>query len=322
MTQTSKAKAVTVVMSTYNGAERLRETLDSMCHIKAPEGGWKLIVVDNASTDNSKEIISSFSGVLPMVALYCAKQGKNAALNMAIPYFEGDLIIFADDDILVPENWLLKFQELASLHKEYSVFGSRIVPRWPSPPGEHILQGVSLGEAFAIHESDIPDGPVKSGKIWGPSMAVRAEIFNTGLRFDENIGPSKGSYIPGSESSFNRMLELQGHKFYFSNSLEVQHQIRPEQLTIKWLKQRAFKFGKARVFWNDFEGGTPGEKKIWIFPRWYFSYMLKAAGEYIFSLLSANKIRRMRATWNGMIGYGMITQSRAMYKEKSRKIDE
>jgi len=303
-------------MSTFNGSERLRETLESMRHVRAPECGWKLIVVDNASTDNSKEIIASYSKLLPLTALYCAKRGKNAALNMAIPEFEGDLIVFADDDIIVPAEWLLKFKELANIYPEYTVFGSRIVPRWPSPPGEDILYGVSLGEAFAVHEHDIPDGPVKSGKIWGPSMAVRAAIFYAGLRFDESIGPSKGSYIPGSESSFNRMLELEGHKFYFSNSLVIQHQIRPEQLTVKWIKERAFKFGKARVYWNHFEGGTTNEKKIWIFPRWYVSYMCTAAGEYLLSLVMAKKTMRMRAIWKGMIGYGMIMQSLAMHKER------
>lgn len=316
MNEIPNRACLTVVMSTFNGAERLRETLESMLHVRAPEGGWKLIVVDNASTDNSKEIIAAYSRMLPLTALYCAKRGKNAALNMAIPEFEGDLIIFADDDIIVPEDWLIKFRKLSTTYPDYTVFGGRIVARWPSPPGDDILHGVSLGEAFAVHEHDLPDGPVKSGKIWGPSMAVRAGIFHAGLRFDESIGPSKGSYIPGSESSFNRMLELQGHKFYFSNSLIVQHQIRPEQLTVKWLKERAFKFGKARVYWTHFEGGHVKEKKIWIFPRWYVSYVGKAVGEYLFSLITAKKTMRMRAIWNGMIGYGMIMQSLDMHKKK------
>ena len=316
MNEIPNGACLTVVMSTFNGSERLRETLESMRNLRVPERGWKLIIVDNASTDNSKDIISAYSGTLPLTAMYCAKRGKNAALNMAIPEFEGDLIVFADDDIIVPEDWLVKFLELAVAHPEYTVFGSRIVPRWPSPPGEDILQGISLGEAFAIHDHTIPDGPVKSGTIWGPSMAVRAGIFHEGLRFDESIGPSKGSYIPGSESSFNRMLELQGHKFYFSNSSVVQHQIRPEQLTVKWIKERAFKFGKARVYWSHFEGGTLKEKKIWIFPRWYVSYMGKVAGEYLLSMITAKKTMRMRAIWKGMIGYGMIMQSLAMHKEK------
>jgi hypothetical protein len=208
----------------------------------------------------------------------------------------------------------MQFYLLSKIHPEFSVFGGRIVPLWPCEPKEEILNAVSLGDAFAIHEPDIPDGPVYSGKIWGPNMAVRASIFRTGFRYDENIGPSKGNYIPGSESSFNMMLEKHGFKFYFSNKVVVQHQIRPEQLTLKWLKKRAYRFGKGRVAWEAMDDERTDWKKIGIFPRWYGSYLLQSHANYLISWISRNRTMRVKANWDAMIAYGMIVQTIRQHK--------
>jgi len=231
--------ALTVVLATYNGGERLRETLDSMTRLVSPEGGWKLVVIDNNSTDSSPDIIASFQDRLPMTALVCPKRGKNAALNMAIPHFEGELIMFTDDDVILPRGWLVDFLRLSRTTPEFTGYGGRIVPRWPGPPDRAIIEGVHWGDAFAVHEAEILDGPVMAGKIWGPNMAVRARVFQEGASFNEHIGPAAGNYIPGSESSFTMGLEQQGCRFWFSNQIVVQHQIRPEQLTLRWLKKRA-----------------------------------------------------------------------------------
>ncbi len=300
---------LTVVLATFNGGERLRETLESMTRLRAPAGGWKLIVVDNCSTDNTFKIIESFQAALPMTLLSCPIRGKNAALNLAIPHFSGVVVLFTDDDVILPEGWLVDYAALVARTPQYTGYGGRIVPRWPGPPDEAIISGVSWGDAFAVHEADIPDGPIAAGKIWGPNMAVRTAVFTGGARFSENIGPSAGNYIPGSESSFNIALEKQGCKFYFDNQIIVQHQIRPEQLTLAWLKKRAYRFGKGRVVW-DLMSGTPNQVvKIGIFPRWFAAYLVKSHVGYVMSWLLLNRRMRTKAVWNAMIGYGLVVQT-------------
>jgi hypothetical protein len=42
---------VTVLLATYNGAETLPKGLNAYCQLQAPRAGWKLVVVDNGSTD-------------------------------------------------------------------------------------------------------------------------------------------------------------------------------------------------------------------------------------------------------------------------------
>ncbi|WP_262690555.1 glycosyltransferase [Kordiimonas aestuarii] len=297
---------VSVVLATYNGGARLDKTLDSMTRLKAPDAGWELIVVDNGSTDETPDVLKRYENQLPMTVLHNPIQGKNTSLNVALQHTGGGLIVFTDDDVLVPADWLLNYITLASRNPDYDVFGGRIVPDWPAAaPSKTILEGVSVGDAFAVHDATIPDGEINPGKIWGPNMAVRQQVFKEGHRFNEGIGPSGANYIPGSESSFNLMLAQMGYHFYFDNNNAVKHQIRPEQLTKKWLKGRAFRLGRGQVHWSRL-GNEAEVARIGIFPRWYFSYMIRHLCLWVLAIITFSPVRLMASVWHMQVARGMF----------------
>ena len=237
---------ITVVFSTYNGADTLSATLQSMQDLDDPDGGWKLIAVDNASTDKTADILKSFSSKLPMQTLYQPRRGKNACLNMAIPYFEGDLVIFTDDDVIPMQNWLVAYIKLAEQHPEISVFGGSIIPHWPGKVPESLLVSIPLGPAFAVHPEDLQEGPVSPHMIWGPNMAIRKQIFDDGYQFNENIGPNIGNYIMGSETELLLRLNDAGYLNWYTKDIIVKHQILKHQFSPRWIFGRAVRFGKKR----------------------------------------------------------------------------
>ena len=90
---------ITVIFATYNGSDSLPLMLEALTKIIPPQGGWKLVAVDNASTDNSHEILTNYLPKLPLTILSETQQGKNSALNTGLKAIEGDLVVFTDDDI-------------------------------------------------------------------------------------------------------------------------------------------------------------------------------------------------------------------------------
>ena len=57
---------MTVLLATRNGERVLSRTLEGYCRASAPPVGWKLVVVDNGSTDGTQRIIESFRRRLPL----------------------------------------------------------------------------------------------------------------------------------------------------------------------------------------------------------------------------------------------------------------
>lgn len=243
---------ISVLLSTYRRAEILDRTLESFCHLDTDGLKWELIVVDNADDPKTQRAVENYVGRLPIKYLLETKRGKNNALNTAIEFAKGDLFVFTDDDIIADRNWLFEMWEGAKRWPDCSVFGGRILPKFPPGeipiPREHPL----FEGAYCVADWKRDEGPYRAQDVWGSNMAIRSEVFHQGGRFNSAIGPDGNNYIMGSETELTVRLEKVGcHSIYLPRSL-VYHQIRPEQLRIKWLYCRAYRTGRTQAQNNRF----------------------------------------------------------------------
>jgi glycosyltransferase involved in cell wall biosynthesis len=235
---------LTTVFATRNRAASLPRVLDALADLQAPPGGWKLIIVDNGSTDSTLEVVQGYASRLPVLLLHCPSPGKNRALNTALPHLEGDLVVFTDDDVLPDADWLIRLRAAAEAHPEAMLFGGTVLPDWPAPVPDWLSeQAVEFSVLYAKNAR--PSGPCRPIDIYGPNMAVRRIIFEAGTRFAEHVGPDATNplYAMGSETELLRRLEAQGHRGWFEASARVGHIIRPEQMQERWILERAYRYG-------------------------------------------------------------------------------
>ena len=75
---------LTVLIATHNGADTLPVVLEAYTKLKAPDGDWKLVIVDNGSTDSTNETIRAFTRRLPLTYVFEPRRGKNRALNTGL----------------------------------------------------------------------------------------------------------------------------------------------------------------------------------------------------------------------------------------------
>ena len=71
-------------MATYDGAATLPRVLDAYCRLLPPAQPWRLLVIDNGSTDATAQILAQYAPRLPLHTLHQPQRGKNRALNRAL----------------------------------------------------------------------------------------------------------------------------------------------------------------------------------------------------------------------------------------------
>jgi glycosyltransferase involved in cell wall biosynthesis len=71
MTPTRSGVDVSVVIATYNRGEPLRDTLESLLAQAGGAASYEAIVVDNNSTDHTKEVIQEFAAQRRVAPLSC-----------------------------------------------------------------------------------------------------------------------------------------------------------------------------------------------------------------------------------------------------------
>ncbi len=269
------------------------------------------MLVDNGSQDETGSVIAAFKGRLPLQPVTEPEMGKNAALNTGLAFVEGDLAVFTDDDVFPHRDWLVELRKAADEHPGYSILGGLILPRWEAPPPIWI-QWVKLATAFALTPPFVVEGELPDDRIdfvFGPNMAVRAGIFDSGIRFDPSIGPRGTSYPMGSETEFLLRLRSKGNKAWHVHSAVVEHFIRKEQLDEKWLLERAVRSGRGseRLF---------SSSKLFGVPRHVYSDLPLQLLRITLADLTRRREMSFRARWRFNSLIGAAQEARIMTRQR------
>ncbi len=91
---------VDVIVNNYNYARYLRDAIGSALEQTHPH--VRVIVVDDGSTDDSREVIASYGSEI--VAVFKENGGQASALNAGVERSSGEAVVFLDaDDMLAPD---------------------------------------------------------------------------------------------------------------------------------------------------------------------------------------------------------------------------
>jgi len=276
---------LSVIIATFNRAEILNKTLESFCNLNTKGIKWELIVVDNNSSDQTKNIIKSYSGRLPIRYLFESQQGKNYALNAGIKIAKGDILVFTDDDVSPEENWLVEIAKSVDRWPTGQVFGGKVIPRFPKDTPEWVKASNFSPYVFAIHSLQKHEGPyMESGSPVGPNCWIRKELFDAGYSYNCNIGPKGTGRVSGSELElFTRLIRDGVYPIYVPSAV-VYHRIQKHQIKMLYLLKRSFASGRGIIRIQSAYSGP----KVFGIPRYLFRHIIE------FSIKSFIEFIRLR----------------------------
>ena len=103
---TTESNLISVVIAVRNGSAVIERCLESLEACRSPAGfEVEVLVVDDGSTDDTREIVRGFKGVR---LLEQEPSGPSAARNRGILASRGEAIAFTDADCEVDEAWLIE----------------------------------------------------------------------------------------------------------------------------------------------------------------------------------------------------------------------
>ena len=237
---------LTVLMATHNGADTIGRTLDALEALAEPLGGWRLVVVNNASSDATEPIIRSREARLPLHYLLEPKLGKPAALNTGLDHVEGDLVVFLDDDVIPRPDWLVEWRRVADANPSCAVFGGAIVPEFETPPPAWLARTNWSLMLYSATTPDRAEGPMSGDamEVFGPNMAVRTEVIAKGVRFDRRFMAGSSALL-GDETDFVDRAVERGFQVCFAPTTCVRHIVNSRQVSWRWMLRRFYRHGRT-----------------------------------------------------------------------------
>lgn len=110
---------VTVYIPTHNYAKFLSQAINSV--IKQKFDDWELIVIDDGSTDNTRDILKAFENHPKIKIIYQERKGLAVTNNIALRLSQGEYIMRLDADDYLDENALLVLSNILDTHHKVSL---------------------------------------------------------------------------------------------------------------------------------------------------------------------------------------------------------
>jgi glycosyltransferase involved in cell wall biosynthesis len=307
---------LSVVICTWNRAESLQKTLDSIERCRVPEEtDWEILIVDNNSTDGTSEVCQRFVQRNPQRYKYLIEkqQGKSFALNTGVESARGNLLAFADDDVLVEPDWLY---ELVSAMNENGCAGvaGKIVPVWNSPKPDWFSLDGPHGLMLAIVEYDLGDQNQFcriENPPFGANLALRRDVFGKYGMFRTDLGPVAGTTLRGEDTEYCRRLMSHGEKLLYVPRAVVFHPVPEERTTKRYFESWYFDYGRMLVRTS---GPPPGAKSYFGIPRYLLRKLVTSMWDWTIGFGRKRRFYHRLQVWQT---FGEITESRSAFKSGS-----
>jgi glycosyltransferase involved in cell wall biosynthesis len=283
---------VTIVVASHNRARSLATTLEYLAAQRVAAACWRVVAVDNASTDETPEVLARFAADprFQLQALSEPRPGKPRALNLALEQIDDGLVVFIDDDVNLGARWLQAYIDVAARWPDHAIFGGPIIPVFPAdaPAWVQDQRYVRQSPMFAYYEPREDEG-LTTGVPLGPNMAIRRSAIGD-HRFDERLGPGGTNRLMGD------------YPYVFVPDARAEHRVREEQLSVEAVWARAYLWGRTMALAH---GRTPRGPYLYGVPLRYWYGALRAWLRYAPFVFGPRHFR-LKYGWQWQVRSGRV----------------
>ena len=239
-------EAVSVVVCCHNSAKRLPETLAHLARQEvSSEVPWEVVVVDNASTDDTARVAEAHwpeNAPAPLRVVQEPEPGLSHARRRGITEARHGIIGFVDDDNWLAPDWVQRAAEVMAEHPEVGACGGYSEAVCEVPPPDWFEAHSVM---YAIGPAPDAQEPGYRNLLWGAGLILRKAAWKQLLQrgFRSRLVGRQGSTLTGGEDSeICFALRLAGWKLWFDPQLRLRHFLSAGRLRWEYLR---------RVVWAD-----------------------------------------------------------------------
>jgi len=239
---------LSVIIPTRNRAKSLADTLASLVKQTYSADWYEVLVIDNGSTDNSRDVYTTFRDKIPQLRyFYEEKPGLHVGRHLGMKMARSDILVYADDDIEAFPTWL---EGIAESFQDTSVVlvGGKNLPKFEIKPPDWVLKMWKKdknGDRILGYLSVIDLGEEKKEispyNIFGCNFSIRKSVLLEAGGFHPDAMPHELiRYRGDGETHVSSFVENMRHRTIYNAKASVFHIVPKERLTEAYFCKRAY----------------------------------------------------------------------------------
>jgi glycosyltransferase involved in cell wall biosynthesis len=309
---------ISVVISTYNRCEMLPAALESVLAQGADGVNYEVIIVDNNSTDKTREAVESFieRGHKNVRYIFEGQQGLSHARNAGIKASRSSIVAFTDDDVRAAPDWIASIKRALDEHPEVDFVGGKVLPQWEGTPPTWLTK--KHWSPLAI--LDYGDEPFyvdtqQQYCLVGANLIFRRAVFDGVGYFQPDLQRVKDGVGSMEDHEFLLRVWATGRRGLYVPGIVMNAEVQLERMTKEYHRRWHTGHGHFYAIMRDEEMDT-GEARLFDVPAHLYRNALKSVIGWLIQSLRAHEDRAFEHETELRFFRGFFRQRRKEFKAK------
>lgn len=245
---------ISAIICTYNREQYLGLAIDSLLKQDFPE--FEVIVVDNASTDGTRQVVEARLPHAKLRYIYEPITGLSVARNTGAKIAQSPILAYLDDDAIATPQWLRMLYSAYENHPKLAIAGGKVTLIWP----EGITSPLWLSDNLAGNL-----GAYNLGEQWvdiknpgltprGLNYSIRRSFLEKIGGFDINLGRVGKRLLSNEELQMTELALQHGWQVAYIPEALVAHHVAPERVNRSWFMERGWWQGISECYREQLAG--------------------------------------------------------------------
>jgi len=245
---------ISAIICTYNREQYLGLAIDSLLQQDFAE--FEVIVVDNASTDGTRQVVEARLPHAKLRYIYEPITGLSVARNTGAKIAQSSILAYLDDDAIATPQWLRVLYSAYENHPKLAIAGGKVTLIWPegitSPPWLSDNLAGNLG-AYNLGEQWVDiNNPGLTPR--GLNYSIRRSFLEKIGGFDINLGRVGKRLLSNEELQMTELALQEGWQVAYIPEALVAHHVAPERVNRSWFMERGWWQGISECYREQLAG--------------------------------------------------------------------
>jgi glycosyltransferase involved in cell wall biosynthesis len=230
---------ISAIVCTYNGEKVLEKAIQSLLRQTLNKKNYEILVVDNGSTDGTRNIIRQFQSEDNLRYIFEPELGLSKARNTGWQMAQGEFVAYLDDDAIACPKWLERILNTFRAVPEAGVIGGRVNPIWEAPRPTWLSDTMLIGLSV-INWSEEPTFLNEGQSLLGGNVAYLRRLLKKTGGFSPELGRKGNCLLSNEENLLIMKIKEMGFKEYYHPGISIEHLVPADKLRKDWFEKRYY----------------------------------------------------------------------------------